>query len=461
MLLRGADGKVEGIEVRFTVGLPAQGRSVMGEWAYDILATHLPRIARETLWHDRHDAAALKEHCTSCEDQHHLREALAENKLVAFVRDGAVLPRRSGASDEPLPADRAVPFESPASLRVELPLKNGGKVVGMGIGPGVSLIVGGGFHGKSTLLDALKVGVYDHIPGDGREFVVAAPTSMAIRAEDGRSIAGTDISNFIQNLPRGKDTVDFSTEDASGSTSQAANTIEAIEAGASCLLIDEDTCATNFMIRDKRMQMLVASHLEPITPFLFKVRDIYESAGVSSIVVIGGCGDYFDVADIVISLESYRPAEVTARAKAIAEEVPSSLGGLEALKMSRPRSRVPDPATMNAVVEGREKVVSRSRGTIDYGETRVDLACVQQLVEHSQTRAIGEVLLYACSRHLVDGITVRELLRRLEADMDTHGLDVLKPGWRLGNLSRPRPLEIAAALNRYRGLRVKQVEPDA
>ena len=101
----------------------------------------------------------------------------------------------------------------------------------MGIRKGITLIVGGGYHGKSTLLKALEAGVYNHIAGDGREFVITDDTAFKLRAEDGRSITGVDISPFIKNLPNKKDTVHFSTEDASGSTSQAANLMEALESG--------------------------------------------------------------------------------------------------------------------------------------------------------------------------------------------------------------------------------------
>ena len=248
VLRRGPGGALEAVEARFTVALPAQGRSVLGRWAWDILGVAVPQLAQETLVAAKHDPAGLLAHCLSVENQHELRQSLRAHGLVAFVRDGAVLPRESGASDRPL-GTAAVPFASPDELRVELPLHNGGAVTGMGIKAGVTLIVGGGFHGKSTLLAALKAGCYDHVPGDGREFVAVDPAAMAIRAEDGRCVGDADVSSFIANLPQGKDTRRFSTADASGSTSQAAATVEAVEAGARCLLLDEDTCATNFMVR--------------------------------------------------------------------------------------------------------------------------------------------------------------------------------------------------------------------
>lgn len=209
---------------------------------------------------------------------------------------------------------------SPASLSITIQTPNSGTVSGMGIPKGVTLIVGGGYHGKSTLLRALEIGVYNHVPGDGRERVVSNPSAVKIGAEDGRRIEKVNISPFINNLSFGKNTQAFSSENASGSTLQAANIIESLEIGASVILIDEDTSATNFMIRDHRMQELVSKEKEPITPFIDKVRHLYTDCGVSTILAIGGAGDYFDVADYVICMVEYTPRDVTGDAKRITDK---------------------------------------------------------------------------------------------------------------------------------------------
>ena len=235
-------------------------------------------------------------------DQEKIRKWLSETGLVAFIADGSILPRRSGVDDRPLLVN-PVPFYSPDELAVNVDLPHQGMVRGMGIPPGVTLIVGGGFHGKSTFLNALEVGVYNHIPGDGREYVITDRDSVKIRAENGRSIQKVNISSFITNLPLMRDTIRFSTENGSGSTSQAASIIEALESGARILLIDEDTSATNFMIRDERMQELVVKEKEPITPFVDKVHKLYRDFAVSTLLVMGGSGDYFDVADTVIMMD--------------------------------------------------------------------------------------------------------------------------------------------------------------
>ena len=235
------------------------------------------------------------------EDQAMLRQILKKEKLVAFVANGSVLPRKSGVSD--LPMKDSVPFESPASMERTFVLPHRGEIRGMAVPEGITLIVGGGYHGKSTLLDALQMGVYDHIAGDGREFVLTENTAVKLRAEDGRSVKNVDISLFINNLPNGKDTHQFSTPDASGSTSQAAAVMEGLEAGTRLFLIDEDTSATNFMVRDDLMQHVIHTDQEPITPFLERARDLYEQSGVSTILVAGSSGAFFYIADYVIQMD--------------------------------------------------------------------------------------------------------------------------------------------------------------
>jgi len=311
------------VEVRFSAGLPAAGRTVLANEAYAIFYQEIPKLVQSALYYTALDEDAVRRHVEVAEDAQALRDQLEVRSLVAFVADGSVLPRESGISPRPMPSGQAVPFDSPPELRVELQAPNRGKMVGMGIPTGVTLIVGGGYHGKSTLLSALEMGVYNHIPGDGREYVVSRAEAVKIRAEDGRRVEGVDISPFISNLPFQKDTTAFSTDNASGSTSQAANIVEALEVGSRLLMMDEDSCATNFMIRDERMQKLVPKEKEPITPFIDQVQNLHQEHDVSTILVIGGSGDYFDVADTVLFMENYRPRVVTQRAHRIAAEDPS------------------------------------------------------------------------------------------------------------------------------------------
>lgn len=449
-----------GIELRFVMGLPATGRTVLGREAEEMFFQELPRILEASLRPESVDMRALKAHVACSEDQDAMRGQLKERGLVAFLADGSVLPRRSGVDDRPLSANspgvQVVPLESPPTLRVILERPNRGPVQGMGIPRGVTLIVGGGFHGKSTLLQAIERSIYNHVPGDGREGVVTDPSAVKIRAEDGRYVEKVNISPFIQNLPFGKDTRSFSTENASGSTSQAANIIEALEVGAELLLMDEDTSATNFMIRDERMQALVSKDREPITPFLDKVRQLYQELGVSTILVMGGSGDYFDVADQVILMDNYRPLDVLEEVKRVRERLVSRRRPEGGERFGELTQRVPLGESFQAR-RGKKEVRIDVKGLrqILFGTTSIDLDQVEQLVDPSQTRAIAQLIHYY-STHYADGRTPLRLgLERAMEDLNTSGFDILGPR-KAGNLALPRIQELAAAINRMRTLKVRQ-----
>lgn len=465
------------VEARITVDLPASGRRIRGHQAAEILTVTLPRIVEEALLElggpmDEPRAshtprasptrlAQLRSQVVQYRDQLALQDQLAAQGLVAFVGDGAILPRRSGNSDRPLD-EGAVPFRSPASLRVAFDLPSGRHVEGMGVREGVTVIIGGGYHGKSTLLRAMERGVYPHIGGDGREWVLTRPDAVAIRAEDGRSTASVDISPFIGNLPSGTDTRTFTTTNASGSTSQAANLVEAVEAGASALLIDEDTSATNFMIRDTRMRRLIPAHREPITPFVDRVRALHDERGVSTVLVAGGSGAFFDVADHVIALDAYVPEDVTALAREIARDIPATGGGTapdqsgEQELFAAAAPRVPAAGALRPA-DKRKFARARGRDQIQYGRDDIDLSAVLQLVDPAQTQAIAHAL-----ERLADAFgdgtttTIAEAVAALDARLDSDGLEGLSPHrGHPGHLARPRPQEIAAALNRFRGLRIR------
>lgn len=439
----------QGVEARMVMGLPAAGRTVLGREAEEMFFKELPRAIAHGLFFENLSEQAAAAHVTSVEDQEYLRQWLSDNDLVAFVADGAILPRRSGVDDRPM-GDEALPFRTPESLACEVDLPNAGMVRGMGIPRGVTLIVGGGFHGKSTLLHALERGIYDHIPGDGRERVATDPTAVKIRAEDGRSIANVNISPFIDRLPFGRDTTCFCTDNASGSTSQAANIMEALEGDTRLLLIDEDTSATNFMIRDERMQRLVSQEKEPITPFLHRVRELYDRHHVSTVIVMGGSGDYFDVADTVIMLDAYEPFDVTAQARALAkgtEEWPQP----EGLPPMEPnRQRRPGRDVVNAARGNRDaKIDAKRLDTLLYGTHEIDLSKVEQLVDMGQVRAIGWLIHYYAT-HCVDSSGLMEGLAEIYARIEREGLDIIAP-YKVGNLALPRLHEVAAAINRIRG----------
>lgn len=443
-----------GVEARFTVGLPARGRQVLGLEAAELLIEDVPAVVERSLYARAYRPEEIRLHWQTNEDADVLRGALRARGLVAFVADGAVLPRRSGVDERPLAGPQVVPFESPPSLRVTLEAPNAGPLTGMGIPRGVTLIVGGGYHGKSTLLKAIERGVYNHRPGDGRERVVSDEGLVKVRAEDGRSVVGVDISPFIGRLPAAVDTRAFTTENASGSTSQAAAIMEALEAGATGLLVDEDTAATNFMIRDRRMQALVPKESEPITPFIDRVRQLYEEHGVSSILVLGGSGDYLDVADTVIAMEAYRPQDVTARAREIVRAYPTGRAREASERLGGRPARIPLPESVDPS-RGRRDVSVKVRevDTIAFGTETLDLSAVEQIVCWAQTRALSQALVFAKLRFMNGRRTLPEILDLVMDAVARGGLDVLQPH-RAGDLAAFRRYELAAALNRLRTLRV-------
>ncbi|MEZ4417103.1 MAG: ABC-ATPase domain-containing protein [Gemmatimonadota bacterium] len=447
------------IQARFTVGLPAYGRRIRGGAAAELLCEDVPATIWRALRGDEYRPEDLKAHADANEDADFLRDWLSELGLVAFVADGSILPRASGVSSLPLKTGRVVPFDSPPELRLTAEVPNRGRITGMGVPEGVTLVVGGGFHGKSTLLQALQWGIYNHRPGDGRELVVSSAATVKVRAEDGRAVSGVDISPFIVNLPLERDTRFFSTPNASGSTSQAAGILEAVESGASTLLVDEDTAATNFMIRDHRMQALVPKELEPITPFIDRVRQLYDELGVSSVIVVGGSGDYLDVADTVIAMEEYTPKLVTAKARQIASIFPTGRVSEVVGPIGRRRRRVPEAGSITARHGRRSSNIRlQGRSFFRFGADDIDLGAVEQLISTAQTRAIALGLLLASERFVDGERSVPEILSAVLEEMDRRGLDALDSRM-VGDLAEFRRFELAAALNRLRSLRIVPPEP--
>lgn len=437
----------DALELRLRVGLPAQGRRILGRQAARLLTDELPAAARRIAW-PHIDRAKARRFVLLTEDHAHLQSQLAARGLVAFVRDGSILPRASGIASAPL--RDAVPFESPASLRVTLPTLHHGDVTGLGLPTGVTLITGGGFHGKTTLLEAICRGIDPHVPGDGREWVVTSPDAVKLRSEDGRSVVDVDLRPFITDLPGHRDTARFTTADASGSTSLAAAIMESLELGATALLLDEDSCATNLLIRDARMQALVAH--ETITPLIDRVRSLHAEAGVSTVLVVGGSGDYLDVADTVILMEAYRPLEVTARAREVAAAHPTGRAVLapraEVSDDLVPTPRRPLPRSFDPRRGQRAKVRARGLRELQLGEETIDLGALEQLVDDSQARAIG-VLLSWLHAHARPAASVRDLTEQALEAATSRGLYGLEP---LPELAAVRRHELGAALNRLRSL---------
>lgn len=447
----------ESIELRLAVSLPAAGRTVLGQQAHTTLSTNLVALTKGSLFHSQLDQARLAQHIQSAENQHSLRLQLEENGLIAFLANGSILPRASGASQKPMDSRNAVPFQSPKEFEVTMKSASGTKFTGMGIPKGVTLLTGGGFHGKSVLLAALELGVYNHIPGDGREAVVTDPGSVKIRAEDGRVVSKTDISPFISKLPGGKDTTVFSTEDASGSTSMAANIQEALEVGCTTLLIDEDCSATNLLVRDNRMQALIRN--EPITPLISKARSLYEERGVSTIIVIGGLGDWLAVADRVVLMESYKPQDITSEAKKVVQDFPSVVNQDETYGSIPKRVLKIDLRATRSPMASRKDFISMNPQVKDAVDdpskavNGIELGGLDQIVEIGQSRLLAVLLQRADSATATDAFTFEELLKQMQDLIDTdRPLPTSLVG---GDLVAVRPFEFAASLSRIRGMALR------
>ncbi|GJL57085.1 MAG: ATPase [Nitrospirales bacterium] len=460
------------VEARLEVGLPAAGRTILSKHAEALLCQEVPHIARQSLVWSQLPQQICQEHVEYAENYASIQQMLPSRGLVAFVADGSILPRERGDSPQPLSVEQAKPWLSPDSLHVvfELPhpIRNqsGGmmqSIRGLGIPHGITLIVGGGYHGKSTLLQAIQHGVYPHVPGDGREYVVTSPDAVKVRAEDGRRIEHVDISGFIRHLPQRLSTTCFSTDNASGSSSQAAGIVEALEIGSRVILVDEDTSATNFLVRDARMQALVKPCDEPITPFVDRVKEVYEKLGMSTILVLGGCGDYFDVADHVIAMKEFQPMDVTSQAKDIAQTHYTARCQETSTPFPSVRVRIPQADSLDPSYGRKErKITVRSTREIVFGEASIKMEAVEQLVDVSQTRAVGHALAIMKQRLMPAHASMRDAVAVLEEIFDQEGLDVLSPylpfGAHPGNFARPRMQEIAAALNRLRTIRFKQLD---
>ncbi|MBU5479900.1 ABC-ATPase domain-containing protein [Blautia sp. MSJ-19] len=443
------------IIARFFIGFPANGRTINATELEKILFDFLPVCVQKAFFYRNVNKKELEQAIFLAEDQQAIRCQLKEQHLVAFVADHSVLPRESGISSRPL--KDSVPFISPGSLCVTMDLPHKGQIRGMGIPQGITLIVGGGYHGKSTLLNALELGVYNHIAGDGREYVITDASALKLRSEDGRFIKDVDISLFINDLPNKKDTRCFSTADASGSTSQAAGIIEGMEAGSKVFLLDEDTSATNFMVRDTFMQEVISREKEPITPFLERAQDLYKNAGISTILVAGSSGAFFHIADTIIQMDCYHPVDIADKVRNLCGKYP--LNPVKAPAFTMPIShriiQKNAPAVRShgrgAGKPERIKIKVHGKDGFSLGRQDVDLRYIEQIVDSEQTAALGLLLKYALE-HLADGQrTLPEIVEYLQKQIQSKGLASLADGSYLPcGYAVPRIQEIYSCFNRYR-----------
>ena len=411
--------------VRFTVGFPANGRTINAFELEKIFFEFLPVCVQKSLYYKNLNKKAVEEVIFLAEDQSFIRKELTKQNLVAFVANGAVLPRQSGVSQKPM--KNSVPFVSPLSLQVEMHLPHKGTLSGMGIPKGITLIA-----------------------GDGREYVITDDTALKLRSEDGRFIKDVDISLFINDLPNKKDTHCFSTLDASGSTSQAAGIVEGMEAGTKLLLLDEDTSATNFMVRDTFMQQVISREKEPITPFLERARDLYGECGISTILVAGSSGAFFHIADTIIQMDSYQVLDITKKVKDLCADYPLPPASVPVFSMPDFKRVMTAPAVKRDSYK-ELKLKTHGRDSFSIGKETVDLRYIEQLADSEQTAALAQLLKYA-REHLIDNKkTVSQVIRLLEDKLKKEGLaGICSSSYTPCGLAMPRRQEIFSCFNRYR-----------
>lgn len=444
------------LELRLRWSLPAFGREIAGRQAARNLNLDLARAVAGLDLRESELGAEAWKHCQVAEDHAALQEILVERGWVAFLADGANLARRSGVSQ--LPLEGGIPLTAPETLAQTVQLPHAGAVRGTAIPAGVTVIAGGGYHGKSTLLNAIARGIYPHIPGDGRELVATVPEAMAVRAADGRAVTGVDLRPFISHLPgRDADPAQFTTANASGSTSQAASIMESLELwgqpAQAALLLDEDTCATNLLIRDQRMRALVSSEREPITPLVDRIRALHRERGISTLIVMGGSGDYLDVADQVLIMDSYRLVDATAQARQVCDSQPRVDTSLPDFPL--PAQRLPQRPEAKRRGPSRTRALGTQRLVLDRHE--VDVADVSGLVDEGQALAVAWALRALLERHFDGRTSLSQALAQVAKRLDDVGLDALgeaHPAF----LVRPRLVDVGAAVNRLRSL---QVNPGA
>lgn len=413
-----------------------------------MLCNDLPRAVKQFII--EFDFTRLESVMKLARKQTSIRMWLKDSDYCAFIANGSILPRSKGTD---LPLESATPFKSPPDDEIDI-----FGVCGMGIKKGITVITGGGYSGKSTLLDTISKGIYDHVLGDGRELCITDESSFSISAEDGRCIKCVNISPFIKWLPNG-DTRSFSTVCASGSTSQAANIMEAIDYGAKLILIDEDRSATNFMIQDSIMKELIEK--EPIIPFTSRVNDLYNSRGVSTILVIGGSGEYISVADKIYIMEDYLIHDVTDKAKTISTTHGISTGVLSAANWMQNRILCSDNFSSYPQNSGSEKLEVSDMGFIIIGDECINTSGLHDIVSPSQLDTLGFMLRYLMISNKDCEIDITERIDEMYKKVENEGLEWLYSSFFTSTkrfLDLPRKQELLALVNRMKKIHYKMKE---
>lgn len=454
------------VELRFIFSLPAKcsGNQFDAEQAWLMLEQELKAIVDFALYYQKYNEETKNSLGRFLEIQQsrlQIKQYMESNGLCVFINNGASLPRQSGVDDRPAMGAEIKNFQSPEISQIEIPLSANESIKGMAIKEGISCITGGGYHGKSTLLQAILSGVYAHIPDDGREYIVTREDAVFIRAEEGRSICNVDISPFIGPLPNGVKTENFSTENASGSTSQAAAMVEAIEMGSRFLLFDEDSCATNFLIRDELIKKVLDLAKEPINPLITTVRSIWKQHHISMIFVVGGLGIFLQKADTCLLMDNYQCKDITTKVRKELGEIAEENGNH--LNFSSVRLLLADnfdPSYTNQRLKKelpkRIKDLRNAPRQLEYGMDLINLEALPQIVEAPQLLSVGYCLLVLRQAMQEQGGQIQPIdywLKWLYKKLDQQGMPFLQPDYP-GTLSLPRKYEVGAAINRIRSLKI-------
>lgn len=442
------------LELRFRYGLPSEGNRTDPKAFLEALEHAFPKIIKEILTWDTYDEKEVREHLHIFEDQEALRSLLKINHWVAFIPDGAILPRESSFSQRPL--KQAVPFEAPPTIKVTVKLPHKKEISGMPVKEGVTVITGGGFHGKTTLLNAVKMGIYNHIPGDGREYCVSLKDTFKINSEDGRITEGIDISPYIVNLPFHKNSGHFSSLQSSGSTSQAASVVESVRMGAECLLFDEDTSATNFIACDELMKRLIGEKDKTIIPYFETARDLHRSLGVSTMIVIGSLSPILTAADLVLKISEYRVMDLTEEvAEQLQTQRNSNLSQHPISQKPFQKTRLVDSESFRIkkrIIPFKTKICGHKE--IQIATLSLDLYDNEQLTDYGQMKSLLSALLLFEQMIFKKRFSLEEAVKKLFQQIEAGGIESLC--FQKGGFTEIRALDFAHALNRLRLLKIKK-----
>ena len=443
------------IEARLTVNLPARRGRILGEEARHVFFEELPAVVNAALVFCNLEETEVNQFVDLMEDADAIRQTLPTRGLVGFIGEGAFLIRQDN-SDKP-DYDRDVPFIVPDELLVDMDVPNKGRIRGLGIPTGITVVLGDAYSGRTELMKALAAGIYNHVPGDGREYVISMPDTVYVAAEDRRSVQRVDISAFVRQNPAGRDVRQYTTTHADPCAAQAAAVAEAMEVGARALIFDESDSNSGFLCQDSRLQGLATGTEPRLIPLSVCARQMVDDLGIS-IVVAGASSvsEFIPFADTVLRVDDYQVVDVTREAKQLAVQPSELKPDTQALARLVEHSRWVVPSSLDPSSGRHDAVVgAESLTKLRFGNHVIDLTAVAQLADVNQTETIGLILYYAKNRYMDEGRPIRELLDLVDRDLSTEGLECLTRELR-GDLARPRRYEIAAALNRLISLRISR-----